>query len=431
MYRPIDIRGEFQRTLTEQKIIIDKARDENGYWMFAMGPLWYQGHVVGIYETGVDRTGYQQTRNRLFVTIAETIAAATILVVLLFLFLTYHFMSPIRVLRQSVSEMASGSWDTVVDINTRDEVSDLGDRFNIMSEYIRGYINELTGLNDSYYRFVPLKFLEFLGKRSILEVQLGDQTSREMGVLFSSIRSFYSMSARMDPEQNFNFVNAYLKRIGTVIRQNGGLIDEYLGEGIRALFPNDPEEALKAAVAMREQLRWFNEERRAGGGEPVDIGIGINWGSVRLGIIGEEQRLAGTVISDSVNLAAMLERLTEKVGASILITDGAFQLIGNRTIYLHRCLGMIRLGEKTEAVKLYDIFEGDADEVRTAKHDTKDIFERGVALFQEGSFYDARACFVDVIQQNRSDLMARIYFYLCDDYFKVGTPQGWDGSLDL
>lgn len=72
--------------------------------------------------------------------------------------MTYVLLSSIRKLRNSVGEIAKGNWDTVVTINTRDEVSDLGDSVNTMAARIRDYITKVENFSQSYYRFVPQQF---------------------------------------------------------------------------------------------------------------------------------------------------------------------------------------------------------------------------------------------------------------------------------
>jgi class 3 adenylate cyclase len=131
-----------------------------------------------------------------------------------------------------------------------------------------------------------------------------------MSILFSDIRSFTTLSESMMPDENFAFINAYLERMGPVIRDHNGFIDKYIGDAIMALFKN-ADDALRAGLAMLDTLDQFNAGRRAAGQQPIAIGIGINTGSLMLGTIGERHRMDGTVISDAVNLAARVESLTK------------------------------------------------------------------------------------------------------------------------
>ncbi|NES82082.1 MAG: hypothetical protein F6K10_12135 [Moorea sp. SIO2B7] len=72
---------------------------------------------------------------------------------------------------------------------------------------------QLEKTNTSYSRFVPFEYLNFLKKETILDVELGNHVSKEMAIMFSDIRSFTTLSETMNPKENFDFVNAYLKGV--------------------------------------------------------------------------------------------------------------------------------------------------------------------------------------------------------------------------
>ncbi len=106
-----------------------------------------------------------------------------------------------------------------------------------------------------------------------------------------------------------------------MIRNNSGFVDKFIGDSIMALFPENTEDAINAAIEMRIKLTEFNHIISQFGQSPIDSGIGIHTGSLMLGIVGGEGRMEGTVISDAVNLASRLEGLTKTYGSSIIITE--------------------------------------------------------------------------------------------------------------
>jgi len=245
------------------------------------------------------------------------VTAGVVLILILFTFLV---LQTLRALTHGVNQLAAGRWDTEIQVRSNDEVTDLARTFNQMSESIRRYMEEIETLNKSYRRFVPEQFLTFLGHPSVVNVKLGDQVQKEMTILFSDIRSFTDISEKMSPEENFNFLNSYLNITGPHIRTHGGFIDKYIGDAIMALFPHGEhgaDDALKAAIEIKYSLMDFNKEREALGQIPIQVGIGLHTGMLMLGILGEAERMEGTVISDSVNLASRLEALTKHYGASL------------------------------------------------------------------------------------------------------------------
>ena len=123
-----------------------------------------------------------------------------------------------------------------------------------------------------------------------------------MTVLFSDIRAYTTMSEKMTPDENFKFINAYLSRVGPVINQNKGFVNQFMGDGIMALFTQSPENALKAAIEMQEAVRKYNADRLYKGRTAIKVGIGLHVGELMLGIIGDRDRNDTGVISDAVNI---------------------------------------------------------------------------------------------------------------------------------
>ncbi|UJF34102.1 adenylate/guanylate cyclase domain-containing protein [Paenibacillus hexagrammi] len=432
MFNPFPETEQNQRVVHNGEVATDQWQDFSGYWMYAIAPIYNSsGKIVGVFETSKNMDGILKHRQAVLQSIIRNIALISVGLLLVLMLMTYVLLSSIRKLRNSVGEIAKGNWDTVVTINTRDEVSDLGDSVNTMAARIRDYITKVENFSQAYYRFVPQQFLRFLHKESILDVQLGDQVEERMSIMIFNIRKFYLMSKQLSPEENFNFVNSFLKRFGPYVRNHEGMINKYLGAGFMALFPNQADEALRASIEMRKELEVYNSHRANVGYKPIDLGIGLHTGPLRLGIIGEEQRLEGNVISDGVNIATLLEKMTESLGASILITEQVVQSLSDASSFRYRSLGQVQIGGIKDPLHLYDVYQGDPDTVRVLKDKTKALFEQAVTYYQVGRFYDAREAFLMVIKQNRHDKAAQLYFYVCDEYFQNGATDGWDGTLSV
>jgi adenylate cyclase len=257
----------------------------------------------------------------------------------------------------------------------------------------------------AYGRFVPHEFLSLLHKDSIESVNLGDQIEMKLTVLFADIRSFTTLSEDMTPVENFNFLNSYLSRISPVVRRNGGFIDKYLGDGIMALFPGSPQDAVHAGLELMETVRIFNGHRANCGYRPIAIGVGINMGTLMLGTVGESSRMEGTVISDAVNLASRLEGLTRLFGAQILVSSDLLAACPDAARLPHRYLGRVRVKGKLRAVTVYEII----DAPYLVRMDTREIFEEALRNFERRSFKNAVAGFQTVMGLDPADEAARYY----------------------
>lgn len=294
---------------------------------------------------------------------------------------------------------------------------DITERQEVETER-RQFTNELQKalaaeekLTDAYGRFVPHEFLHFLGYESILEVKLGDQVQKEMSVLFSDIRDFTSLSETMNPEENFQFINAYLSRMEPAITQNFGFIDKYIGDAIMALFDGSADDAVKAGIAMLEELNEYNISRNRLDCPPLQIGIGINTGSLMLGTVGGQSRMDSTVISDAVNLASRVENLTKEYGVSMLITQNTF--IELNDIYDLRLIDQVTVKGKSRMVTVYEVFAADPPELRQKKLETKTLFEQALVLYNSDRCVEATRLFSGCLQINPRDNVAQIYMQRC------------------
>lgn len=270
---------------------------------------------------------------------------------------------------------------------------------------------KINKINIASSRFVPTEFLSFLGRESVVDVNLGDHVIKDMTILFADIRSFTSISERMTPEENFEFINTIFKRISPIIRTHNGFIDKFIGDSIMALFPNTSKDAVLAASYLLKELDEYNTERIEDGLKPIKIGIGINSGSSMLGTIGEEQRMDGTVISDAVNLASRIESLTKVYGANVMVSDNVIDEVKEILPIDFRFLGKVQVKGKIQFVDIYDIFSFDSYEVRNLKFQTKEQFEKAINLFQDKAIAESKEIFESVLEVFPDDKATQFYLH--------------------
>jgi class 3 adenylate cyclase len=289
-----------------------------------------------------------------------------------------QLLDPLLTLRGEAGAIAGGDLDhAIANTARRDEIGSLATSFDMMRSAVRRTIVDLKQTNLSIERFVPHAFLAMIGKPSIVSVELGDNTRKEMTVLFSDIRNFTTLSEKMTPDENFDFINRYLERMGPVIRDNNGFIDKYIGDAIMALF-EDPDDAIRCSLAMVDMLEQFNAGRRASGQEPIAIGIGLNTGSLMLGTIGEQHRMDGTVISDAVNLGSRIESLTKVYKVGILISQYTYERLADPQAYDIRPIDIVVVKGKTRPVTIFEVFEHNSQSDRFAKARTRELLLSGV-----------------------------------------------------
>ncbi|MDP5220249.1 adenylate/guanylate cyclase domain-containing protein, partial [Ruegeria sp. 2205SS24-7] len=141
---------------------------------------------------------------------------------------------------------------------------------------------------------------------------------------------------RNTPSEVVAFLRDYHDRLGKAVFENGGTLDKYLGDGLMATFgtpdpgSDDAENALNCAFEMLSSLEKWNREREANGSLPVHIGIGVHYGPVISGDIGNQRRLEYSVIGDTVNVASRLETLTRMLNTSLVVSNDLIESISQR-----------------------------------------------------------------------------------------------------
>jgi len=266
-------------------------------------------------------------------------------------------------------------------------------------------LRHISDFNTALARFVPAELTTLLGRDSIVDVRLGDHVERTMAVLFSDIRSFTSRSERLSPAEVFSFLNDYLAQAGPLIRAHGGYVDKYVGDAILAIFPNGSDDALRAAIAIQRRVDELNVDLSPQ--DAIRIGIGVHAGPMVLGMIGEEQRMDGTVIADAVNLTARLEGLCKEFGVRIVTTEGC--LAGAGGAYDTRSLGSLSVRGKDERVPVHEVFDCDAPSLRAGKLASRATLEEGLRRLAAGDLDEASRALRSVVETIPDDPVALDY----------------------
>jgi adenylate cyclase len=162
---------------------------------------------------------------------------------------------------------------------------------------------------------------------------LGVGRRETVAVLFADIVAFTRMAEHMAPENVLALLREFHTRMTAEIFASGGTVDQYMGDGMIAVFgapvasPHDAANALNCAERMLEALEYWNREREGNGDARIDIGIGVNHGPVVLGDVGSEHSMSFTAIGDTVNTAARLQALTRSLDTPLVVGDAVVQAI--------------------------------------------------------------------------------------------------------
>jgi adenylate cyclase len=280
-------------------------------------------------------------------------------------------------------------------------------------------------------KFVPHQFIQALGKSVITDVQLGDQVEKIVTVLFSDIRDYTTLSEQMTPEENFAFVSSFNERMGPIIRQHGGFINQYLGDAIMAIFPHNASDALFAAIKMQKEVQGFNTKRALQNKGPIKIGVGLHTGPLIMGITGDHERMDATTIADTVNTASRLESLTKYYKANILLSGASLKNIINSETFNLRHLGSVQLKGKMESISIYECFNGSDENDIEKKLASLSFFSEAMSDYLNRSFTEAYDKFYRVLELHPEDLTTKLFLNKTNHYLNNGIPNNWTGVEEM
>ena len=162
----------------------------------------------------------------------------------------------------------------------------------------------------------------------------GPVRRQEVAVLFADIVGFTTFSEDHPAEEVFQLLREFHRRMEQVVFDNGGTVDNYIGDCIMATFgvprpaDDDAVRALSCARAMIGALKNWNGRRAAAGEAQVDVRIGCQYGTVVLGAVGSERSLSVAVVGDTCNVASRLQDLCRELGADICVGNDLVSAIG-------------------------------------------------------------------------------------------------------
>jgi len=199
-------------------------------------------------------------------------------------------------------------------------------------------IMERQRLKKSFSGYVSPHVMEEILKGSIKPDIYGNREN--ICILFSDIRSFTSISEKMEPEDIIGFLNKYLGAMTEAIQSHDGTIDKFMGDGIMAFFgaPKSSSapvlDAFNAAKDKLKKLEDLNTEFAKTNNMPfLKIGIGLHYGAAVVGNIGSKQRNEYTAIGDVVNTASRLEGLTKVKGYPIIVSDVVANILESEVLF--------------------------------------------------------------------------------------------------
>lgn len=241
-----------------------------------------------------------------------------------------------------------------------------------------------------------MQFEQFFSPELVRELErdpkLLEGRTEEVTVLFSDLRGFTALSQRLGPEKMCRLLRDMMERLTERIAEQGGVIVDYAGDGILAMW-NAPAKqadhaarACRAALAMIADLPAVNERwGREIEGAVLSLGIGINTGEAQVGNTGSTRKFKYGPHGHTVNLASRVQDATKQLGLPLLVSDSTRRQLPPS--FAARRLGKVRLAGVAEPVVLHEVRGEGADQEWMAQ---REAYERALGMYEAGQW--SRAC---------------------------------------
>lgn len=332
---------------------------------------------------------------------------------------------PVAALARGARRIGLGDYSDPVRVSRRDELGDLADAFNAMMKGLaeRDQVRDLLG------RVVAPEIAEELLAK---EIELGGE-EREVTVLFADVRGFTALAEREDPQRLVRILNTFLTALSAAIEAQGGVVEEYMGDGAKAIFgapithPEDAPRAVRAALALQASMPEVDAGVRALGGAPLQIGIGINTGEAVAGKMGSLSRLKYTVVGDSVNVASRLEGLTRHYGVKIVVSETTRARCPD---LVFRELDRVRVKGRDGPLVIFEPL-GATEDLDVPTRARLERHHEALARLRARDWEGARDGFARLLAVEPASVLYRFYLERIERLRAEPPGPDWDGTLDF
>ncbi|PZP13223.1 MAG: adenylate/guanylate cyclase domain-containing protein [Aliarcobacter butzleri] len=257
--------------------------------------------------------------------------------------------------------------------------------------------------------------------------------SKEVTIFFSDIRGFTNISEKLDAKELISFLNRYMQPMSEIIIKYQGTIDKFIGDAIMAYWnapidiKNHCDLALKASLEQLEVLEKLNVELQKENLPKIDIGIGLNTGTVIVGEMGSSLRSDYTVIGDTINLGSRVESLCKYYDSKLNISNFTKDKLQEK--YIFRFLDLVKVKGKNEPVEIWQVLgKGEAKE--TLKEEL-DLYHKAIEFYKNSDFINALEIF-ESLENNENKTnknIYKIYITRCKEFIKT-PPKNFDGVYE-
>lgn len=377
--------------------------------------------VVAVLQRSLDAAlrPFLRLRTLLFLIFAAGLALSVFGGVLL----ASRITRPVEQLAHGAGRIEAGNYVDTVGVDQDDELGSLATAFNNM---MRG-LAERDRVRDMLGKVVSPEIAEELLSK---EIELGGE-EREVSVLFTDVRDFTAVAERESPQGLVKLLNTYLTWLTNIVERHGGVVEQYVGDAVMALFgapighEDDALRSVRVAMELCAALPDINAELVRLGGAPLTMGVGVHTDVVVAGNIGSPSRLNYKVVGDGVNLASRLEGLTKRYHVGAVVSESTREACRGIAF---RELDAVRVKGRSSVVTIYEPI-GVEGELESAVVERLTLHGEGLACYRARDWISAEAIFQKLAQHASDAGLYRLYLDRVAMLQQEPPADDWDGTV--
>ncbi len=375
----------------------------------------------------------QRERRVFWLTIAATISTVLLGITVAAL-ITNRLSRPVRSLATAMRDVQQGNLDIQLPVGSTDEVGRLTDSFNFFVKELRSK----ERMKQTFGKYIDPRILEHVLAQPGAEAVGGGR--RDMTVSFADLVGFTSLSERLTPLLMVTLLNRHFGLQAIAVQEHHGVVDKFVGDSVMAFwgppFVKPEEHAVLACRAAQAQLGALDALRRELPDitglrrdlPAIDLCIGICTGEVVVGNIGSDNTRSYTVIGDTANLAARLERANRVYGTQILVTETTAQMTGSQ--FEMREIDTISVKGKTETTRILELLSA-AGQLSEELARLRERYEQARRTYLAQEWDSAEAIFRECLQIRPNDGPSRVFVERIQVLRRNPPGKDWNGVWQL
>ena len=375
----------------------------------------------------------QRERRVFWLTIAAT-TSTVLLGLAVAALITNRLSRPVRSLASAMRDVQGGNLNIELPVSSSDEVGRLTDSFNFFVKELRSK----ERLKQTFGKYIDPRILEHVLAQPGSEAVGSGR--REMTVLFADLVGFTGLSERLTPLLMVTLLNRHFGLQALAVQEHHGVVDKFIGDSIMAFwgqpFVKPEEHAVLACRAAQAQLVALDTLRRElpditglrRDAPVIDLGIGICTGEVVVGNIGSENTRSYTVIGDTANLAARLERANRVYGTQILLSESTARAIGSR--FEMREIDTIFVKGKIETTRVFELMS-EAGQLSGELLRLRERYDAARRSYLAQDWDTAEATFRECLEIRPKDGPSRVFRERVEALHRNPPGKDWNGVWQL